>query len=334
LALLVGLASVATLGAVRGLPVPRLPATAVIHLRIQLGAQAPGRHAPAAVGNAANPTSPPTPSPIPNQPQLVIPPGLTRVHVPILEYHYIRVNPNPRDRLGFNLSVTPANFQAQMDWLTAHGYHAIDLAALRAYFAGQVDLPAKPVVLTFDDGYRDLYSTAWPILRAHGFTAVSYVVPGFLAGKGYMTPDQVSQLGRAGIEIGSHTVHHVDLTKADPAALRIELEASKGYLEQLLGRPVLDFCYPSGRFNQTVEAAVEAAGYQSATTELPGTALSWANRLAWTRVRVAGGEQLSAFATSLGPSDPTQLVAKPRLPAPIPVPVASPSIRHRPGAFP
>jgi peptidoglycan/xylan/chitin deacetylase (PgdA/CDA1 family) len=241
----------------------------------------------------------------------VIRPGRLSLHVPILEYHYIRVNPNPRDRLGFNLSVTPANFRAQMSWLSAHQYHAIDLAELRGYFAGQVYLPSRPVVLTFDDGYEDFYATAWPILRALGFPAVSYVVPGFLGRRGYLTAGQVVQLDRAGVEIGSHTVHHLDLTSADPLTLRIELEASKSDLEQLLGHPVLDFCYPSGRFDAAVEAAVEAAGYQSATTEQPGTSHSWAGRLAWTRVRVAGGEQLSAFRASLGPSDPADLVTTP-----------------------
>jgi len=243
------------------------------------------------------------PAPTPARAQAVIPPGRLLVHVPILEYHYIRVNPDPRDQLGFNLSVTPTNFKAQMSWLSAHHYHAIDLADLRAYFAGQVYLPSRPVVLTFDDGYEDFYATAWPILLALGLRGVSYVVPGFLGRRGYMTAAQVGQLDRAGIEIGSHTVHHVDLTRADPLTLRIELEASKGDLERLLGHPVLDLCYPSGRFDQAVEAAVAAAGYQSATTEQPGTSHSWADRLAWTRVRVAGGEQLPAFGASLGPSD-------------------------------
>jgi peptidoglycan/xylan/chitin deacetylase (PgdA/CDA1 family) len=264
----------------------------------------------------------------------VIPPGRASVHVPILEYHYIRINPNPRDQLGFGLSVPPRYFRAQMDWLQARHYHPIDLADLRAYFAGQEDLPARPVVLTFDDGYEDFYAAAWPVLRAHGFKAVSYVVPGFLGRKNYMTPVQVAELDRVGVEIGSHTVHHVDLTRLDPTTLQIELQASRGYLEQLLGHPVLDFCYPSGRFNAKVEAAVAAAGYQSATTELPGTALSWPGRLAWTRVRVPGGEPLPAFQSSLGPSDAAQLVAFPHLPSPVHTPTASPSTPPRRGTFP
>jgi hypothetical protein len=98
----------------------------------------------------------------------VIPLGRSGIRVPILEYHYIRVNPNPRDQLGFNLSVTPTNFSAQMDWLASHGYHPITFDDLHAYFEGKEPLPARPVVLTFDDGYLDFFTTAFPILQAHG----------------------------------------------------------------------------------------------------------------------------------------------------------------------
>src|SRR5437763_2351139 len=125
LALLVGLGLVAACS----VALPRLPRGSSVPVRVELR---------------------PRQAPTTAVPQAVIPPGLPSVHVPILEYHYIRVNPNPRDRLGFNLSVTPASFKAQMSWLSAHQYHAIDLADLRAYLAGQVYLPSRPVVLTFD----------------------------------------------------------------------------------------------------------------------------------------------------------------------------------------
>jgi peptidoglycan/xylan/chitin deacetylase (PgdA/CDA1 family) len=280
-----------------------LPST--IDARLHLGGQFP--EGPPVQVQVERPAGVPRAAPTPPGPEPVIPLGRSSVHVPILEYHYIRVNPDSSDQLGYNLSVTPKNFKAQMDWLAAHRYHPIDLAELRAYFAGQQVLPARPVVLTFDDGYEDFYATAWPILRAHGFTAVSYVVPGFLGRKNYMKSGQVGELDRAGIEIGSHTVHHVDLTKLDPTTAQVELVASRGHLEQVLGHPVLDFCYPFGRFDETAKAAVGAAGYESATTEVAGATHSWDTRWAWTRVRVSGGEQLSAFADSLGSSDPAQL---------------------------
>ncbi|MBO0686827.1 MAG: hypothetical protein J2P45_27075, partial [Candidatus Dormibacteraeota bacterium] len=130
--------------------------------RVLRPSQVPVAHtAPAqrTIKERSGPVTSPPPSP-PPPPLAVIPRGQPSVHVPILEYHYVRVNPNPADQLGFNLSVTPANFAAQMAWLAGHGYHPIDIRDLRAYFAGQVDLPAEPVVLSFDDGYSDFYTEA------------------------------------------------------------------------------------------------------------------------------------------------------------------------------
>jgi peptidoglycan/xylan/chitin deacetylase (PgdA/CDA1 family) len=235
----------------------------------------------------------------------VVPPGRAQVRVPILEYHYVRVNPDPRDRLGFNLSVTPPDFQAQMDWLKASGYHAIDLNDLRAYFQKQAPLPSRPVVLTFDDGYIDFFTTAFPVLMDHGFKAVSYVVPGFLNGPRYMTTDEVRAINTGGIEVAAHTMHHVDLTKASAAQMALEIQGSRNVLEQIVGHPVLDFCYPSGKYDAAVLAATEHAGFLSGTTEVPGTAHTWGDRLAWTRVRVPGGERLDQFVGSLGQPEPT-----------------------------
>jgi peptidoglycan/xylan/chitin deacetylase (PgdA/CDA1 family) len=237
--------------------------------------------------------------------QAVVPAGRDTVRVPILEYHYVRVNPDPRDQLGFNLSVTPDDFNAQMDWLQANGYHPVDFGDLRAYFKEQKPLPSRAVVLTFDDGYADFYTTALPILESHGFRAVSYVVPGFLDHPRYMTTAQVREIDRAGMQVGAHTVHHVDLTTASSAGLTLEVQGSRNALDQIVGHPVLDFCYPSGKFNATVIAAVRQAGFESATTEQPGIGHTWADRLTWSRVRVPGGEQLSGFATSLGDPEPT-----------------------------
>src|SRR5712691_6957851 len=99
-------------------------------------------------------------------------PGPTSINVPILTYHYIRVNPDRYDRMGFALSVTPSDFAAQTDWLAQNGYHTITTEDLYTYLNGYGGLPSKPVILTFDDGYADFYTTALPILRSHGFVGV------------------------------------------------------------------------------------------------------------------------------------------------------------------
>ena len=85
--------------------------------------------------------------------------------VPILMYHYIRDYQNPRDPVGINLSIAPALFAQQMQYLSSHGYTPITLDKLAAIFAGKAHAPAKPIVLTFDDGYKDLFTAAFPILK-------------------------------------------------------------------------------------------------------------------------------------------------------------------------
>ena len=232
-------------------------------------------------------------------PPVAIAPGPSSIRVPILMYHYVRVNSDPNDGLGFRLSVTPADFAAQMDWLYANGYHTVTMQDLDAFLSGQRGLPSRPIVLTFDDGYVDFFTAALPILRSHDFTAVSYVVSGFVDQPRYMSASQVLAAQDAGIEIGSHTVGHVDLTRQSVAGLLNQVSASKAALEALLGRPVVSFCYPSGRFGSREAAAVAAAGYQDATTTVSGSWHSLADRYMWTRIRVSGGEGLAQFANAV-----------------------------------
>jgi peptidoglycan/xylan/chitin deacetylase (PgdA/CDA1 family) len=241
----------------------------------------------------------------------IVPLGADSLRLPILMYHYVRKPPSSRvDPLGFKLSVAAADFQAQMDWLHAHGYHPVNFNEVRSYFAGARPLPSRPVVMTFDDGYQDLYSTAFPILKSHGFTAVAYIVSGFVDWPNYVTRGQVLEMDRAGIQIASHTVHHPNLAHMGFGTVMNEVAQSKQWLEQLLGHPVLDFAYPSGQFStQTVEA-VRQAGYSTAvTTDRDSTIHSLADRFTWGRVRVGGGESLQDFATKLGPSMPSVIVS-------------------------
>ena len=226
-------------------------------------------------------------------------PGPALINVPILMYHYIRVNHDFRDRLGFALSVTPADFEAQMDWLARNGYHTITFRDLHSYLTGAAGLPSHPVILTFDDGYADFYTHALPVLLSHDFKAVIYIVSGFIGRPGYMTSSQIQMADSADIEVGSHTVEHVDLAAAAPANVRYQLAESKQALERLLGHPVLSFCYPSGKFNPAVASSVEIAGYRDATTTRPGSVRTLGGRYVWGRLRISGGESLAVFAADV-----------------------------------
>lgn len=231
----------------------------------------------------------------------VVPVGRRNITLPILMYHYIRTPPSTRtDRLGYNLSTSPADFATQMDWLSRNGFHPVDFNDVRAYFDGTQPLPAKPVVITFDDGYADLYTAAFPVLSAHDFKAVAYIVSGFIGRPGYATADQVVQMDHNGIEIASHTVNHANLARSSAGSVWRELIESKHSLERLVGHPILDFAYPSGQFNTQVAYAVKQAGYNTAVTTMESVDHSVANRFVWARTRVAGGVSLADFGNHLG----------------------------------
>jgi peptidoglycan/xylan/chitin deacetylase (PgdA/CDA1 family) len=235
----------------------------------------------------------------------VIPLGRTSISVPILMYHYIRPAPSIyADYLGYRLTVTPGDFTAQMDWLATSGYHPVDFNDLRAYFSGVMPLPAKPVVITLDDGYADLYTAAYPILQAHKFKAVAYIVTSFVGQARYVTATQVLEMDHHGIQIASHTVDHANIAKASRYSATNQLATSRTWLENLTGHSVVDFAYPSGQFSASAIAALQATGYDTATTEIPGTDHSRADRYLWTRERAYGGESLGDFVNSLGPEEP------------------------------
>ena len=226
------------------------------------------------------------------------------ISLPILYYHYIRVNPDPRDHLGFQLSVTPSNFRAQMDWLRTAGGHAVTLAQMMAALQGGPALPSHPVALTFDDGHDDFATQAVPVLLADHFVATAYVVPGFLGTSGYMSSQQVQQVSSEGMVVGAHTVHHVVLTHVSPTVAQLEITQSKALLEQLIGRPVLDFAYPYGALNPSIEAMVEKAGFRDAAATTWGTQQCLTNRYALHRFEVLGSSGIAAFAADAGVAGP------------------------------
>jgi peptidoglycan/xylan/chitin deacetylase (PgdA/CDA1 family) len=239
----------------------------------------------------------------------VVPFGRTTLELPILLYHYIRVPPSPRrDLVGYNLSVSPQQFADQMDWLSAHGYHTVTFADLRLYWQHVRPLPAKPVIVTLDDGYQDLYTSAFPILAAHGFTAVAYIVTGFVGNPGYVTRDEIVEMDQYGIEIGAHTVNHVNLAHSSQPWMAYQLIQSKAWLEQLVGHAVPDMAYPSGKYDAEVVAAVERAGYYSAVTEEFTYLHSQEDRYVWGRVRVSAAESMKTFIADLGPAMPTVMI--------------------------
>ena len=193
--------------------------------------------------------------------------------VPILMYHRIDVLRPTLPAITRSLTVDPGDFARQMRWLHAHGYRTVTQAQLFSALERRSRLPAKPVLITFDDGYRDVLAKAAPVLRRLGMKATAYVITSRISNGdvSFLAWPQLRLLEQDGIEIGSHTVHHSELPGlSDPAALQ-ELIQSRRALEAHLHHPVQWFAYPAGRFDDRSEGLVRQAGYVLAVTTQPGS---------------------------------------------------------------
>lgn len=224
------------------------------------------------------------------------PPPDSSVTIPILLYHYIRINPVASDRVGFSLSVTPSAFAEQMALLHADGVQTVSLGDVLRALAGGVPLPDRSVVLTFDDGHDDFATQAVPVLQANGLAATAFVVPGFLGQSSYMTAAQVQAVAGAGMTIGAHTMHHVDLAAVSPGDATEEITESRSILHVLTGQPLLDFAYPYGVFTAAIEAMVEQAGFQDAVGTVPGFRQFASQPFSLRRIAVTGSDNLASFA--------------------------------------
>ncbi len=185
--------------------------------------------------------------------------------IPVIMFHYIRNVDSSADPLGYNLSLDPQEFENILKYLQQEGYHTVHL---KEVLSDQI--PEKPIMLVFDDGYEDFYTTAFPLLQKYGLTASSAIITDKMDSGAYMTPAQVQEIYANGIEIFSHSKSHPDLRTSHDA--EYEIEGSKKYLEDLLGTPIIGLVYPSGKYNeQTIELA-QKAGYKAAFTTASGFA--------------------------------------------------------------
>jgi peptidoglycan/xylan/chitin deacetylase (PgdA/CDA1 family) len=215
--------------------------------------------------------------------------------VPILMYHVLNAPPpgTPEPELW----VSREDFAAQMDWLAQRGYHAVTLQQVwDAWHKGGL-LPSKPIVVSFDDGYHSHLTNAMPVLREHGWPGVLNLQVNQT--REDLKPPDVRALIRAGWEVDAHTYSHPDLTTVDAAGLRHEIADAREELRRTYGVPVNFFCYPAGRFDERVVAAVRAAGYLGATTTEAGRASPDEPPYALRRIRVNGSDGVEGLAASL-----------------------------------
>lgn len=211
--------------------------------------------------------------------------------IPILMYHY-----------------TPSNFNSQLTILEQRGYHTVTMQQIAAALQGGAGLPAKPVAITFDDGFANQME-AFQLLQKHHMVATYYIIsagqrsrwcigagrrygdplqPAGGCGDAYLSWDQIGELDRSGtVIIGGHTVDHENLAGESAADQQFEVAQNKQDIESRLGHPIRDFAYPYGAFSATTISIVKAAGYTTAVTTLPGVSQAAGGLFTLHRVRDA-----------------------------------------------
>ena len=194
--------------------------------------------------------------------------------IPVLAYHKIdRPDKNALVRGGFT---PPKRFARQMRFLLKNNFVFYTAAELIEFYIENGEFPAKGISLTFDDGWQDNYTNAFPVLRELGIKATVFLVPSCIGrtsakvvadgepARAHLTEEQILEMSGHNIEFGSHTVNHLHLDKIAPAEIKYEVEESKKQIEELVQKPCKVFAYPAGFFTETARELVRQADYIAA----------------------------------------------------------------------
>jgi peptidoglycan/xylan/chitin deacetylase (PgdA/CDA1 family) len=219
------------------------------------------------------------------------PPGA----VPMLMYHVL--GEPPAGSQFPELFVKNSSFEAELRWLDRRGYEAITLDQLYQGWRGDRATPDKPVVISFDDGYRSQYSEGLPALHDLDWPGVLNLKVNTLT-QGELTDDQVDEMIRDGWEVDSHTINHLDVSKLAGKDLQSEIAGSRAILQKRFRVPVDFFCYPAGRYDKAAVREVKRAGYLGATTTKLGLARP-DQLFALRRIRISPGDGVRGLAAKL-----------------------------------
>jgi peptidoglycan/xylan/chitin deacetylase (PgdA/CDA1 family) len=225
------------------------------------------------------------------------------ISVPVLMYHSLSDAPAASARA---LSVRPATFAAQLRYLRQEGFSGLTFGELCQRRRGGHSLPARPIVLTFDDGYADLIEEALPVMLEQGFPATVFVTTGWLRDAARCatgTPpgrmlawSQVAELSSAGVEIGAHSHSHPQLDQIRQPRLRVELADSRRLLEDRLGHSVHSLAYPYGYSSKRVRAVARETGYLQAASVANAVASSACDPFSVPRLTIRRATSPAAFA--------------------------------------
>jgi peptidoglycan/xylan/chitin deacetylase (PgdA/CDA1 family) len=215
--------------------------------------------------------------------------------LPVLMYHRLAELDADATELQRTWTVKPDAFAEQMRYLDQEGFHSIAPSDLYAYWQDQAPLPPKPIMITMDDGYADLYTVAMPVFLETGLRPVLFIFPKVLDYGMYIGWQQLEELVDIGCTIGSHSYNHENLRDLDQEGLRYEVVDSKLALEERLGIRIDSFCYPYGSYDQRTLDLLAEEGYTTGFTLNPTYYQRADSPLLLGRLRVDYGMSLEAF---------------------------------------
>ena len=252
----------------------------VLALLLALGLLATGPVAPGAAARPA-PTAVAAASPSVT--------ALADVSIPVLCYHVVSDNPSGR----YQLSLT--KFREQMSYLAANGYTALTADQYYAVMTGQAAAPAKPVLLTFDDGTSDFATNVVPVLEQHGFPATQFAVSGWVDTAGKLTSAQLASLHQQGYDVQNHTTTHEDLSSLGYTAAYDEVDTADRFITGVTGEKPEFLAYPYGRYDADAQRALRDVGITMAFTVSGGTTSPTDDFLALNRNMIVSSETMSSF---------------------------------------
>lgn len=208
------------------------------------------------------------------------------IKIPILLYHYVENIQDPKDTIRRSLDIPPGIFESQIKTLTQADYTFLTPNQIPDFLAGKQRLPKKPIILSFDDGYRDFYIDVWPILKKYQIKAVAYIVPGFINKPNNLTSGELEEVGKSDlVEIGGHTMDHLNLKGLPEVKAKYQIDQGKKILEDIIQKKIVSFAYPYGAFDNQSERLVKQDGFTTAVTTISGETITSDNLFTLYRIR-------------------------------------------------
>lgn len=229
--------------------------------------------------------------------------------VPILCYHRFTANGGVGKGGAGKMTVSAADFAAQLDWLARNGFHVLRLSQLEGWLAGKQPLPLRSVIITADDGYASFYRVAYPLLKKYGFAATLFVYTDFIGGGDAASWPELQDMQASGlVDVQAHSRTHRNLIERGSAesdeqryqqALLSETRVPREMLARKLGNSQRHYAYPYGDANEAVLDVLARQGVQLATTVNPGGNAFFAQPLMLQRTMIYGDMSLDDFKARL-----------------------------------